>query len=87
MRTAVRQELREKLYEISKFVDVVDLKGMTVVEALNGEWKDYEDAVQFGNARTVYADYIVTRNKKDFALSDIPVYTVEEILEKINPNP
>lgn len=76
-------DLRKQLYQISKFVDVVDLKGMTVTEALNSDWKDYEDAVQYGNAMDVYADCIVTRNKKDFTLSTIPVYTVEELLETI----
>ena len=29
----------------------------------------------------------MTRNKKDFILSDIPVYTVEEVLENITPVP
>ena len=42
---------------------------------------DYEDAVQHKSAIKVNADCIVTRNKPDFLLSSIPVYTVEEILK------
>lgn len=77
-------DIREKLYQISKIVDVVDLKGKTVVEALNGTWKDYEDAVQCKSAITICTDCIVTRNKKDFTEADIPVYTVAELLKLLN---
>lgn len=77
-------DIREKLYQISRFVDVVDLKGRTAVEALNGTWRDYEDAVQCKSAMNISADFIVTRNKKDFTEADIPVYTVAEILKLLN---
>ncbi|MDO5526916.1 MAG: PIN domain-containing protein [Prevotella sp.] len=74
-------DIREKLFKISQIIDVVDLKGNTVVWALDCGWKDYEDAVQFGNATSTFSDCIVTRNKKDFSASDLPVYTVKELLE------
>lgn len=77
-------DIREKLYQISQFIDVVDLKGNTVIWALTCSWKDYEDAVQFKNAINTFADCIVTRNKKDFSESDLPVYTVKELLESLS---
>ncbi len=74
-------EVSESLKKISSFVDVVDLKGSAAVEALSSGWKDYEDAVQYQSSILSSAEYIVTRNKKDFSMSSIPVYTVEEFLQ------
>ena len=76
-------DIKEKLYQLSQFLDVVDLKGKTVIEALNSSWKDYEDAVQSGSAMNVCADCIVTRNKKDFSGAVILVYTVDELFESL----
>ena len=39
------------------------------------------DALQHCSAQTVDADCIVTRNKKDFSASEIPVYDIDEFLD------
>ena len=41
---------------------------------------DPEDYVQSISALESFADCIVTRNKKDFWKSVIPVYTIEELM-------
>lgn len=51
-----------------------------VREALDSDFTDFEDALQHFSAKTVDADCIVTRNKKDFRASDIPVYELEEFM-------
>ena len=66
---------------IADFVEVADLRGKSVVDMLNSKWKDYEDATQYCSAIDENADCIVTRNKKDFQNSEIPVFTVAEFLE------
>ena len=48
--------------------------------ALDSDFTDFEDALQHFSAKTVDADCIVTRNKKDFRASDIPVYELEEFM-------
>lgn len=54
---------------------------ITVVrQALNSDFTDFEDALQHFSAKTVDADCIVTRNKKDFEASDIPVYELDEFM-------
>lgn len=73
----------ESLLKTSKFVNIMDLKADTVLWALSSGWKDYEDATQYKEAIMALADCIVTRNKKDFKLSSIPVYTPKEILQKL----
>lgn len=70
----------ESLLALSSFVEVLDLQASTVVEMLSSGWKDYEDATQNATALKAEADCIVTRNKKDFSASSLPVYTPAELL-------
>ena len=72
-----------KLRMIADFVDVADLRGQNVIDMLSSGWRDYEDATQYRSAIDEQADCIVTRNKKDFSASDIPVYELDEFLEMI----
>lgn len=51
------------------------------MEACASDWKDFEDSVQYNVARKALCDVIVTRNPKDFVLSDIPVCAPDDILE------
>ena len=73
-------DTRERLADITEFVRVVDLHEDVVREALACDWKDYEDAVQHMSAIKEKVDCIVTRNKKDFMQSIIPVYTINELM-------
>lgn len=74
-------QIKAKLESLSHFVEVADLTSDIVISELASEWKDYEDAVQNKSAIRVNADCIVTRNKQDFFLSSLPVYSVEEFLK------
>ena len=63
--------------------NIEDTKGSDLVKAADLEWKDFEDAVQYVIAKRIGIEYIVTRNKKDYKLSDIPVLTPKEVLKLI----
>ncbi len=67
-------EVKGLLHKVSSFVDVLDLQGCVVVEMLSSDWKDYEDSTQNQTAVVACADCIVTRNKKDFSKSSLPIY-------------
>ena len=71
-------EMLKKLFKIIKIcaVDEADIRS-----AINLDWKDFEDAVQYCSAYHNQLDYIVTRNKKDYSNSEIPVITPEEALK------
>ena len=73
------QNVKESLMALTQFLDVQDLQAKTVVEMLSSDWKDYEDATQNQTALLSNADCIVTRNKKDFSLSSLPIYTANEL--------
>jgi predicted nucleic acid-binding protein len=81
------EDVFAKLRLVADFVDVVDLRGQSVVDMLNSSWKDYEDATQYRSAVDEQADCIVTRNKKDFKDSTIEVLTPAEFFDKLESNP
>ena len=51
--------------------------------AANMKWRDFEDAVQSSTASRINADYIITRNTKDYQDSPIPAITPEEYFTNI----
>ena len=75
-------DVLSKLRMIADFVDVADLSGQNVVDMLNSGWRDYEDATQHRSAIDEQADCIVTRNKKDFKASTLPVLTPLEFFNR-----
>jgi len=48
--------------------------------AMAADFRDFEDAVQYYCAMAVKADYLVTRNKKDYRSAKIAVVTPAEYL-------
>lgn len=74
------EEVFRKLNLIFEFADF----SPTVLErAVNMKWKDFEDAVQSATAESVHADYIITRNLKDFTQSKVIAFTPTELLARI----
>lgn len=75
----------ESISCLSQLCDVlhtVPVDGFVVSMALQSGWRDFEDAVQYCSAvssKTV--DGIITRNEKDFLLSEIPVISPMEFLK------
>ena len=53
-----------------------------ILAALNSNFKDFEDAIQYHTALENELDLIITRNKKDFKTSALPVLTAKEYLKK-----
>ena len=53
---------------------------LVVRQALDSDFTDFEDALQYFSALTEKADIIVTRNEHDFIHSALPVYNPTEFL-------
>jgi len=56
-------------------------------DALHTGFADYEDSVLYQSAITSNLDGIISRNKKDFKQSELPVYTPKEyitVLDQLN---
>ena len=78
-----KEERREAIKDICKIVKVEGIDSYKISSALNNEkFDDFEDCLQEECAVAISADYLVTRNTKDFVSSRIPVILPDEFLEK-----
>lgn len=76
-------EVRGLLHVLFTLFDVEDTFSTDCQLAIGSPMKDYEDVIMVQTSLRVGADCIVTRNLKDYVLSDLPVFSPEEFLEKI----
>ncbi|MDO4379986.1 MAG: PIN domain-containing protein [Clostridia bacterium] len=74
------EQIIEQLFLIFKVADLRadDLKKAAAMKAL-----DFEDSIQIVCASRIKADFIVTRNIRDFAQSKITAVKPTELLERI----
>lgn len=66
-------EWYDLLCELRSNVQIVPIRETCIDAALKLKSKDFEDALQYFSAKEARVDCIITRNKKDFNFSDIPV--------------
>ena len=77
------KEAREVLRKLKILVEIVSLDGKITELALNDDnFPDFEDGLQYYSAVENQMDVIITRNKKDFKNSKIPVLTAKEFLAR-----
>jgi len=68
------------LVKFKTLVEVLSLDDKIVELALASDFNDFEDAIQSHTALLNNLHLIITRNKKDFKRSEIPVLTAREYL-------
>lgn len=66
---------RSAVQTLLLIVDVVSVGKSEISAAFGSEMKDFEDAVQSACARRLGANYIVTKNVKDFEKSEVEALT------------
>ena len=77
------KEAREILRKFKVLVEVLSLDDKITQLALSDDdFLDFEDGLQYYSAIENQIDVIITRNKKDFKNSILPVLTAEEFLSK-----
>ena len=75
-----REKALQSLRGLSKCVSILPVNQTVIQMALNSNFPDYEDAIQYYCARQDSTiDGIITRNLKDFKLSKIPVLSPKEV--------
>jgi len=75
-------DAKKFLAKFKVLVTVFPLEDKAIELALASDFDDFEDGLQYFVAMDNQADIIITRNKKDFRSSKIPVLTAEEYLKK-----
>ena len=79
-----REKVRQVLSTLSNIFSIIDLRGTDLIKAADTDIIDYEDAIQFVCASRIDADYIVTRNLKDFKDSTIPEISPSSFLAELS---
>lgn len=75
-------ERKQRLLDLCRIISVVNIGYELVLNALsNNDLDDVEDCLQAECANVIKADYIVTRNIKDFSYSKVPVILPENLLK------
>ncbi|MBO5379149.1 MAG: PIN domain-containing protein [Clostridia bacterium] len=77
------EKIGQILERLSLIFEIVDLRADDLKRAGKLDFKDYEDAVQSAQATRIKANYIITRNIKDFALSKVTAIKPSELIERI----
>lgn len=86
----VRKQLGHKktIPVIEELVEITEIVGTTkkeIVQALNNNFKDFEDSIQYSSALTIKGiEAIVTRNTKHYVNSSIAVFTSENFLKTMS---
>jgi predicted nucleic acid-binding protein len=70
------------LIKLTDNIRVIDVTAADVKSALAGEMSDYEDALIAYRAKRQKADYIITRNEKDFKQSPVPALSPRAFLRE-----
>jgi predicted nucleic acid-binding protein len=78
--------LADQLTRLLKIVKVCCIKKASIQAALNGTYKDKEDAILYFGALENDMDYFVTRNAKDFKSflqKQLPVVSAKQLMSAI----
>ncbi len=75
------EDRKSILKDICRLFEIEGVDKEIVIRSLdNTQFSDFEDCLQMECARSFHADYIVTRNLKDFENGDIPAVTPGDLL-------
>ena len=77
------QRIEEVLHMLSLIFEFAELNDSDLFRAAALQWPDFEDAVQSVTAERIHADYIITRNVRDFSRCKVIAFTPDELLARL----
>ena len=75
-------DARKILIKFKILVTVLPIDDKILELSLVSNFKDFEDAIQYHVAVENNLDLIISRNKKDFKMSRLPIMTAKEYLKR-----
>ncbi|PIY10699.1 MAG: DNA-binding protein [Flexibacter sp. CG_4_10_14_3_um_filter_32_15] len=79
-----RSEIKKVFKKLLQILHVTNLSEGNVLEALNSNFEDFEDALQNYSAINISdLSIIITRDKSDFVSSELLIVTPEEFLSNL----
>lgn len=85
-RYSSRVKSRKAVRFLRKMLDILPMDESVVDAALDSEFPDFEDAMQYYAAEKQGIDFIVTRNKKDYVRGRIRAVSAEEYMDMHEAN-
>jgi hypothetical protein len=78
-----KNNAREAIKRLLKVFYPAAVMDKNIYQALELDWDDFEDSVQFAVGSDLSVDFIVTRNTKDFISNSIDVVTPEQFIQTV----
>jgi len=79
------EHARVTLTSLLQFLKIAPVDQNTIEQALNLPYRDFEDAVQMMTALQIHADYLLTRNVRDYQPAPMEVVQPVELLAILKP--
>lgn len=79
-----REKAKKNVKKLLKIFHISNINRVVLEEALDSDFKDYEDGVLYQSAVHANLEAIITRNQKDFQGSSLPVYSPAEFLNAMD---
>jgi len=76
-----KKPAKEALKDLLSVFKPATVTDSHIYQALDLDWKDFEDSVQFVVGEGLAVDYIITRNIQDFTACSFPVVTPDEFIK------
>lgn len=71
-------DIKTVLSDLFSITDLLSVTEQMTRSAVKKAWEDLEDAMQHECALSYHSNCLITRNKKDFLQSELPVYSPDE---------
>lgn len=76
------EKSKEAIIQLLELVSIADVIASDIMNALPSKVTDFEDALAGVIAKRIKADYIITRNTKDFNNSPVPAIDPKDFLHQ-----
>lgn len=74
------EQARVAITSLLQFLKIAPVDQDTIERALNLPYRDFEDAVQMSAALRIHADYLLTRNARDYQPAPLAVIQPADLL-------
>ncbi len=71
----------KSLRKLKTLVNILPIDEKVIEQSLNSDFNDFEDAIQYFTAVNNGISVLITRNKRDYKKSKIPILTAEEFIK------
>ena len=77
------EKIEDVFHKLNLIFEFADFSVSDLTHAADLNWNDFEDAVHSVTAERIHADYIITRNVRDFSKSRVMAFTPSDLLARI----